>query len=306
MPATVRIATFNCENLFARYNFRSRGKLSTISKRGWDVNETKFTVLNKNEKKLTGEAIKKTKADIIALQEVENIEVLRRFRTDHLGGFRKYPHVMLVDGNDPRHIDVAVLSRYPIVHARSYQHVKKSGARAFTFSRDCLEADVSVNGSVVTLFVNHFKSMMGGRAETRGRRVIQSTAVKKLITERFGSSPGKHPFLVLGDFNDYLESDSQGKPGIDALVGWDQVKQVTDRLPADERWTHYYKGGDAYRQLDYVLVSNSLSAKVKKVEIERRGLPKRATRYAGPRFSGVGKDRPKSSDHCPLVVELEI
>jgi hypothetical protein len=35
-------------------------------------------------------------------------------------------------------------------------------------------------------------------------------------------------------------------------------------------------------------------------------MPKRAVKYAGPRFVGVGKDNPKASDHCPMVVELNI
>ncbi len=43
---------------------------------------------------------------------------------------------MPVDPNDPRHIDVAILSRFPIVAARSYQHLK-SGSQPL-FSRDCL------------------------------------------------------------------------------------------------------------------------------------------------------------------------
>jgi endonuclease/exonuclease/phosphatase family metal-dependent hydrolase len=306
MAKTVRIATFNCENLFARYKFKSKSKTSDISKLGWDVNKTKFTILKPEEKRLTAKAVKGAKADIIALQEVENMEVLRRFRTKHLGGFKKYPHVMLIDGNDPRHIDVAVLSRYPIMHARSYQHVKKPNEKILTFSRDCLEVDILINGKTITLFVNHLKSLMGGREKTRDRRMLQSKAVKKIVKKRFGNSAGKHPFIILGDLNDYMETDSEGKPGITPLVNWNQVENVIDRLPVDERWTHYYKGKDAYRQLDYILISNSLSAKLKKVEIERRGMPKRAKKYAGPRFPGIGKNKPKASDHCPVVVELEI
>jgi exonuclease III len=58
--------------------------------------------------------------------------------------------------------------------------------------------------------------------------------------------------------------------------------------------------------LDYVLLSNVLTSKVTKVEIERGGMPKRAKKYTGPRFRGVGQDSPKASDHCPVVVELNI
>jgi len=62
---------------------------------------------------LTAKAISETKADVIALQEVESLAALRRFRNDYLKR-RGYDHVIVLDGNDPRFIDVAVMSKYPI------------------------------------------------------------------------------------------------------------------------------------------------------------------------------------------------
>ena len=71
-------------------------------------------------------------ADVIALQEVDNLEVLRRFRSDFLRNMH-YDQAMLVDGNDPRHIDVAVLSRLPIVHVRSYHHLRSGQSVALLY-----------------------------------------------------------------------------------------------------------------------------------------------------------------------------
>src|SRR5918994_7156518 len=53
-------------------------------------------------------------ADVLALQEVENLDALRRFNRDLLG--RPYPHEVLIEGNDPRFIDVAVGSPPPGAH----------------------------------------------------------------------------------------------------------------------------------------------------------------------------------------------
>ena len=304
----IRIATFNCENLFARFRFRADFSPQEASANGFDINNLAFEVHDRAKRLLTGNAIKKLNADVVALQEVENLDVLERFRSEFLGGFRAFPHGMLVDGNDPRFIDVAILSKHPIVHARSYQHLKLTPeSRSFIFSRDCLEADIDFGGKTVTLFVNHFKSMIGGRPATRQRRLDQVQAVKRIVTDRFGKTkPGNKPFVVLGDFNDYIEAGDEAASSLPDLVSWNQVENVVARLDVDEQWTHFFARENEYRQLDYLLVSKVLKSKVTAVEIERRGLPLRATRFTGTRFNGVGQDNPKASDHCPALVELEL
>jgi predicted extracellular nuclease len=82
---------------------------------------------------------------------------------------------------------------------------------------------------------------------------------------------------------------------------------VLERLPEEDRWTHFFKGSNEYKQLDYMLVSRSLAqTNPGTPEVMRKGMPLRATRYTGPRFNGVGQDHPKASDHCPVVMELEL
>jgi len=173
-------------------------------------------------------------------------------------------------------------------------------------SRDCLELDLPLpEEGVLTLFVNHFKSMLGGRDETRPKRERQARAVMEIITERFGPDAGEHPFAVLGDLNDYLEEDKQGTTGIAELVRWKQLENVVERLPEEERWTHFWARGRAYHQLDYLLLSRSLAeANPANPEIMRKGAPLRAERYQGERFVGVGRDNPKASDHCPVLIEI--
>jgi endonuclease/exonuclease/phosphatase family metal-dependent hydrolase len=312
---TFRLATFNVENLFARFRFDEQVEADDAVRDGWDVNETLFTLQDDDSKRLTGETIRATRADVLALQEVENLDVLKRFRSLYLGGSRAYPYALSIDGNDPRLIDVAVLSKHPIVHIRSHQE-RRSGS-SYVFSRDCLEVDLLIGGRPLTLFVNHLKSMLdqddpaNGRRRTRERRALQAREVRRIVTERFGPDPGQHPFVILGDLNDYLDTDGQGTTGIGDLVRWRQVENVVARLPRDDRWTHYFPGDrellEGYHQLDYMLVSRSLAAHAKGVpEIIRMGLPTGAKRYTGPRFKGVGRVMPKASDHCPVVFELEL
>lgn len=87
---------------------------------------------------------------------------------------------------------------------------------------------------------------------------------------------------------------------------------MTEIRPEDEQWTHYYKGGaqdQKYSQLDYILLSRRVCDAANdnvKVKIIRKGLPYRAERYSGSRFTDVGEHHPKASDHCPVVLELPV
>lgn len=317
---SIKVATFNVENLFARFQFRRNVKdPEKIIRDGWTVNHTYFSIYNETAKAITAETIKALDADVLALQEVENLDTLRKFRTDYLGGRKGYPYAIIIDGNDPRRIDVALLSRYPLANIQTHSHLWSTELRWYLFSRDCLVADVQgPGGFTFTLFVNHFKSMLdrgdpkNGRQNTRHKRLVQSRAVKQIVTAKFGTNAGTYPFVVLGDFNDYLQADEQGESGITELVEWDQVVNVVDRLPEDEHWTHFFKGSSSgslnpvYHQLDYLLLSKSLAERnLHSPHIERRGLPRRASQYSGERFPGVGQNSPKASDHCPIVMELQ-
>jgi len=54
-------------------------------------------------------------ADAVLLQEVEDLPLLGR-----LALRAGYPEARLLDGNDPRGIDVGLLSRLPVVRSRFY------------------------------------------------------------------------------------------------------------------------------------------------------------------------------------------
>jgi predicted extracellular nuclease len=82
-------------------------------------------------------------------------------------------------------------------------------------------------------------------------------------------------------------------------------QRLTDPL---DRWTTYFGRDDVYSQLDHIFISPGLAEAnpTAKPDIIRSGQPYRAERYQGPRYPRVGWDRPKSSDHCPVVIELKL
>src|SRR3954447_8341248 len=57
--------------------------------------------------------------DVLAIQEAEDIDTLHEFVRNDLDGL--YPNVVLVEGNDPRLIDVGLLSKLPLGPITSWQ-----------------------------------------------------------------------------------------------------------------------------------------------------------------------------------------
>jgi predicted extracellular nuclease len=319
----IRLATFNCENLFARFKFDKDVDPKKAVNDGWLANKMYFYINNETEKELTAAAIKATKADVIALQEIESLQALKGFRNKYLK-YQGYNHAFLLDGNDPRLIDIGILSRFPIEKIDTHIHEWDKELRGPIFSRDCLECDIVLpEKKRFRLFINHFKSMYNpqdkcnGRRATRERRLHQARRVKEIVSEEFPKGEGEdkqHPFAILGDLNDYLQTDSQGGTSIGELVKWNRVENIVARLLKKDQWTHYYEGnrscgfGKNYKQLDYILLSKPLADRNPAAEINiiRDGLPKSANKYKGHRFANLGMHKPKASDHCPVVVQLQV
>ncbi len=331
--AKVRICTFNCENLFVRSKsfplppgIKSKKAPKADIAKGFGYQPMAYAkyynLYNDEARVLTALALtrgnKNPYADICCLQEVENMQALRTFNDAHLK--KAYPYRLLIDSHDLRLIDVAVLSKYPITG--SVTHMDEKKGPSYIFSRDCLEVDFDVNGKPLTLFVNHLKSKYARtpheKANADKRRKRQAERVVDILKDRFpGGSYNASNFAVLGDLNDAPFSDS-----LSPLVKEARLENVVDRLPETERWTHWWGSKNLVSQLDYILLSPSLSKSAEGTapEIERRGISsKRKKSYLalagdkkGPevdftftRFDGVTKET-DASDHCPVFFELSL
>ena len=71
---------------------------------------------------------------------------------------------------------------------------------------------MDVNGTPLSLYVNHLKSMMGGRAQTKSRRLVQAKRVAKIVDYWWASGGGSNNFIVVGDMNDYPDASSALRP----------------------------------------------------------------------------------------------
>lgn len=330
----VTVGTFNLNNLFSRFNFRA--EIGDDQGGGGQALQASYTfsdpdavrvrryqgrlVKGKDEagraqvaQRLLGShpsiQVQPPEVDVWAVQEVEDIDTLRFFAATELGG--PYPHVVLIEGNDPRLIDLAVLSRLPLGAVTSWQHaVHPDDPSQRIFGRDLLEVEVlsaDRRRTLFTLFNNHLKSHFVSPAEpdpvaaakdANERRRRQAETVARIVAAR--TRPNSR-YLIAGDMNDPPDSEFLAAfaastelrlvDGLTAPVETRPAKSDTPP-PAGPAWTHRFKepGSPArYDLFDQLWLSPALADKQDGAWIIRRR-----------NHGGDG------SDHDPALVRLAI
>jgi predicted extracellular nuclease len=367
---SLRIATFNVENLMTRFDFTGFRnqlrqdrviKLFEVRSEGvyQQLEQARVIASTDDTRQMTALAIADADADILCLQEIDNMEALQAFEYGYL--FRMvgngYRQKYLVEGNDSRGIDVAVLMReetrdgqkIELVEIKSHATATYRDLNLFNdelaehahlddkiFKRDCLELDLRIGGVPVTLYVVHFKSMGGPREGVDGRRYTmpvrraEAKAVRGIIENRFGAgnTDGKR-FVICGDMNDYQERvdvigrrrtgysfkhEDESESALDEFSRGGFAENVVRRRDPLDRWTLYHARGPEEQwlcQLDYIWLSPALARTNagRLPEIIRNGQPFRTVFPPGQeveRYPRTGWDRPKASDHCPVVMELDL
>lgn len=322
---SITVGTFNLNNLFSRFNFTAQiedvpqeeGGITLSFEQG-DFTARTFMGRLVREKSAedTVEVARRIRevmdVDVLAVQEVEHIGILRRFNTEHLQGL--YPYLALIEGNDRRLIDVAVLSKYPIGTLVSHQTaVHPDDPQQRVFSRDLLQVEILdhrrkklftvYNTHLKSHFVPFYQDPQEGAALANARRRRQAETVARIIgkMERPNSS-----FVLMGDMNDPPDSPFlqpmltvDGQALHNALENPHETRPPKRESegqgpgPQTRAWTHRYNPpGPAlpeYRLFDQIWVSERLSGRLGTAYIDRR------TKHSGD-----------GSDHDPAWVEIDI
>jgi endonuclease/exonuclease/phosphatase family metal-dependent hydrolase len=334
----VKIATFNVENLLRRFNFYSYGRLKkepplellgiTDYEENMQLRKSLHVSLTDDSRQMTAQAIRETDADIVCMQEVDNKEVLDDFNDMYLkraAGIH-YGWRRVIEGNDRRGIDVGVMS-IKRIDVTSHQHHTFDEFELYNddlrdygispgdpiFRRDCLEVKYKVDDEkYLYLFVCHLKSMSGGRDKTKCVREAETKAVRRIIEDKF-PNPDTEDWLILGDMNDYthVKGVANNTHSLGEFSRGGFAQDLVGFMAKEDRWTHYWSSENQQRQLDYIWASPAIIAKntnpKPKVKIIRGGMPHRVPDLEKVvRFPRVGFDRPKASDHCPVVAEFKV
>lgn len=323
---TVRVATFNLNNLFSRFNFQaqidaepedSSGGITLTFNDDQVLARTFMGTLIKEKPSadtmtIAGRIRDVINADILAVQEVEHVNILKQFNTQYLGELYKY--VVLIEGNDSRFIDVGILSKLPIGAIISHQmatHAERPNERVF--SRDLLQVEILddrgdklfniYNTHLKSHFVPHNQDQIEGARHANDRRRRQAESISKIINRM--ERPGSR-FVLTGDMNDPPDSEhiqsmlcADGHPLVNALENAVENRPAKAETrgqgdgPQSQVWTHRFNpdGPETprYELLDHIWMSQAMAPLASNPMIDRR------TKHGGD-----------GSDHDPAWVDFDV
>ena len=241
--------------------------------------------------------------DIIALQEVENLGILERLRTEYLAAAGYGPGI-LIEGEDLRGIDVAFLTRLDLAEPATLHRIDFSGVgedRTYD-TRGILEATfVRPDGTLMTGYSVHFPAPFHPTE-------MREAAYRRLNELRAGLPPDRDAFAA-GDFNttsvEDRDRDMLGRFArpfwtVAHDVGCDGCKGTSYYAPRDD-WSFldmilWSPASDRGRKATWNLRTDSVwIASAAPGQLRPDGTP---WRFEMPGATGV-------SDHLPVIVTIE-
>lgn len=327
-PAAVTIMTFNVENLFDnvddpnkndetffaladKQSAAHKAKCAEITVKRWRKQcldwDWSDEILERKLKAIAAAILQIDHGrgpDILALQEVENLGILERLRTQYLADAEYLPAILL-EGHDIRGIDVAFLSRLPLAGKPRLHAFPQHGIddKRHGDTRGILEATFTLpGGALLTGYAVHFPAPFHP-TEMRVAAYQQLNEIRRVL-------PDDRYVFAAGDFNTTSRED-RDKDMLQRFVrpSWTIVhEQGCDNC----RGTQYYARDKSWSYLDMILWSPAMprgeyatwSIRAASFAIANQGpgqLRKNGTpaRFELPEGNGV-------SDHWPVVFTIEL
>jgi hypothetical protein len=240
-------------------------------------------------------------ADIIALQEVENVSILDQLRTGKLADLGYQPAILL-EGTDLRGIDVALLSKFPLAdEPRLHPLDLPDYPERAGDTRGVLQATfVLPDQSLLTAFAVHFPAPF----HPTGMRV----AAYEHLADLLAALPKDHHAFAAGDFN--TSSKEDGEVGLLDNYARPHWTLAHDVGCSECRGSYYYGRDSTWSFLDMIFFAPARGAKTTaqirgdSVAIAN-GYPPQVSENSTPRRfrsdSGTGV-----SDHWPLIATIEL
>ncbi len=262
----------------------------------------------------TARVIRDVNADVLAVVEVESRPVLKEFNEKILPkppvDGTSYPHLMVIDGNDQRGIDVGLMTKdnFEIFGMYSHVHDLKPDGNPI-FSRDCPEYEVlTPNGEQIWVLPNHFKSKFGGNnPASKAKRLAQSEKTKQIYQSLLAD--GFKNVVVLGDFNDTPDSAELAPLLSTTLKDVSEHPKFRDfefKANNGNLGIGTFGLGNDNKKIDYLLLSPALFGKVTNGGLFRKGAWPGSSPPRWETYPELQKKLHVASDHHAIFVDLDI
>ena len=229
-------------------------------------------------------------ADILALQEVENIKILEQlFNLLEPFGYIDYK---LIESSDRRGIDTAYISKYSLFDPKLH-YVKFSSKFSKRVTRPIFEVSLNINNQIIKFYNVHFPS----NYYPTEMRIESFDALNNLLDKH------DYPSVVLGDFNLTNIDDKRYKVYVKQMNQWDTAHYIGCK---GCKGTFYYQPKKSWDFLDTILV-----AKGRGIEFEKKSIDVFKNKFNLYRDT----DKPYRfdfstkkgvSDHFPMVAKIRL
>lgn len=265
--------------------------------------------INETTVEMTARVIQDVAADVICVVEAEDRPSLDRFNDERL--LNPYEHVMLIDGNDTRGIDVGIMTtaQIDLVSMKSSVDEPDPGATGqHLFSRDCAQYQCRLpGGAMVWVLLNHFKSQSGGGGP---KRLRQAQGVRGIVDGLLAA--GETNIVVMGDLNEGPAAVGQTAANLVPLYGPNSPLVDAYSLPSFNVGTRpgSFQSCSIRNRLDYIFLSQALASLVTGGGLERRGLWGTPTNVNPPTdweiYGDIEGPEDSASDHAAIFIDVNL
>ncbi len=226
--------------------------------------------------------------DILALQEVENYNVLSKISDAVFARSGVRYQIALIEGNDISSINVAYLlkQKFKIKSLNQlFNTVQLQYDHSLLFSRPPLYLEACTDSNCLSLLNLHLRSMRGIRSNSRGERVrlkrLEQASIIARWIDDFQHNRPEQPLLVLGDFNGLTPADAYvdvvgtilGRPDNSnteiQAIDWikEDLVDLTKTIPPHKRYSYIYR--KKKQILDYMSANTSFETRLNSIAFRR-------------------------------------
>ena len=226
--------------------------------------------------------------DILALQEVENLNILTQLF--NLLEPHGYKDLMLIEGKDYRGIDTAFISKFEIEDSKLH-YISFTGKHENKDTRPILEVTMNVNNEILKIYNVHFPS---GFYDV-SMRIDSLNTLENLLKSH------NYPSIALGDFNINVKEDKKFDIYKSQETHW-LVGHLNDCN--DCKGTHYYAYDKSWSFLDAIFLSKNRGIKYIPGSINVHTTSNSVYQDTGRPIKFDPKKKIGASDHLPIVARF--